>query len=99
MRLRGKVALITGASRGIGRATAIRFAEEGASIVVNFLQNVDSATEVKNLTEDMGGKAIAVKADVVNRKEVKEMVDKTLEHFGRLDILVNNVGTPRDALI
>ena len=99
MRLRGKVALITGASRGIGRATAIRFAEEGASIVVNFLQNADSATEVKNLIEDMGGKAITVKADVVNRKEVKERVDKTLEHFGHLDILVNNVGTPRDALI
>ncbi|MGA2463760.1 MAG: 3-oxoacyl-ACP reductase family protein [Thermodesulfobacteriota bacterium] len=99
MRLRGRVALITGSSRGIGRATAIRFAEEGASIVVNYIQNGDKADEVKRLIENMGGKAITVKADVANRTEVKEMIDKALEHFCRLDILVNNVGVPRDALI
>lgn len=99
MRLEGKVALITGSSRGIGRSTALRFAEEGACLVVNYLQNAEKAAEVKSAIEKKGSKAITVKADVVNRNEVKDMVDNAMDHFGRLDILVNNAGIPRDALL
>jgi len=90
LRLNGKVALVTGSSRGIGRAIALAFAEERANIVVNCITSEDMAREVVLKIKSMGRKALAVKADVSNIREVKDMVDQCIENFGRLDILVNN---------
>ncbi|MBU7009922.1 MAG: 3-oxoacyl-ACP reductase FabG [Theionarchaea archaeon] len=90
MRLKGKVALITGASRGIGRAIALAFANEGCNIVVNYCSSVDEAKKVVGEIEEKGQHAIAVQADVSRADEVKEMVLQTVTTFGRIDILVNN---------
>ena len=98
-RLQGKVALVTGASRGIGRATALRFAREGAAVVVNFAARGDEAEGVVGAIEDAGGGAIAVRANVARRDEVVAMVEAALGHFGRIDILVNNAGVSRAANI
>jgi 3-oxoacyl-[acyl-carrier protein] reductase len=92
MRLKGKVAIVTGASRGIGRAIASAFAREGADLVVGYL---DSATEAKRVVariEETGQQAIAVRADVSQRDEVEGMVSQAVERFGGIDILVNNAG-------
>ena len=88
----GKTALITGASRGIGRATAIAMAKNGANIVVNYLNAADAAAEVVALVEACGRRAIAMKADVRNLDEVKAMVAQAKNEFGSIDILVNNAG-------
>lgn len=90
MRLKGKVALITGASRGIGRAIALAFADEGCNIVVNYCSSVDEAKKVVAQIEEKGQHAIAVRADISRADEVKEMVLQTVTTFGRIDILVNN---------
>ncbi len=88
----GQVALITGASSGIGRATAEAFAHEGASVVVNYHKNQKGAEEaVKNIVK-MGREAIALQADVTHSAEVKRMVDATLNKWSKIDILVNNAG-------
>lgn len=92
MKLENKVAIITGSSRGIGRATALAFAEEGANVVINYAQSENQAENVKKQLLDTGRKAIIVKADVSNETEVEEMVSRTLETFDRIDILVNNAG-------
>ena len=93
MRFKGKVALITGGSRGIGRATAIEFAKEGANIVVNYLNSDILAEElVKKLTNEYGVKAIAVKADIASDDGVQSMYDQVMAEFGSIDILVNNAG-------
>ena len=92
MRLKDKVAVITGASRGIGRAIALRFATEGASVVVNYKQDSVSAAEVVDTICSQGGQAIAVQADVTQRAEVKSLFDKASNELGRIDILVNNAG-------
>ena len=91
-KLEGKVALITGSSRGIGRAIALTFAKEGAKICVNYARSKEKAEQVVEEIRKLGGEAIAVKADVSKLDEVKEMVRKVIETFGRLDILVNNAG-------
>jgi len=91
-RLENKVALITGASRGLGRAMAIRFADEGASIAVNYVKNRELAEDVCRTIQVVGGKAISVPADVADLSQVEAMVAKTLKEFGRIDILVNNGG-------
>ena len=91
-RLEGRIALITGSSRGIGRATALRFAEEGAKICVNYVSSRDKAEKVVEEIKAMGGSAIAVRADVSDKEQVKAMVERVVEEFGRLDILVNNAG-------
>jgi 3-oxoacyl-[acyl-carrier protein] reductase len=97
MRLRDKVAIITGAGRGIGRATAFRFVEEGASVVVADV-DLDEAQDVVEEIRRKDGKALAVKVDVRDRSSVKAMVQTTLDHFdGRIDVLINNAGTIRDA--
>jgi 3-oxoacyl-[acyl-carrier protein] reductase len=97
MRLKDRVAIVTGSGRGIGRATAIRFAEEGAKVVVVDV-DLDEAQTVVDEIGAMGGKALAVKVDVANRPSVDAMVKATLDHFGgRIDVLVNNAGTIRDA--
>ena len=91
-RLEGKVALVTGASSGIGRATAVRLGREGAAVGVNYRSDKDGAqTSVQEITE-AGGRAIAVGGDVSKEDEVKEMVRAVVEEYGRLDILVNNAG-------
>jgi len=95
MRLKDKVALITGSSRGLGRATAIAFAREGASVVVNYRSKQEDAHEVvKNIT-DNGGRAIAIGADVSIPAEINQMFESALAEFGRLDVLVNNAGIDR----
>ena len=90
--LKGKVALVTGASRGIGRAIAQCLARDGAAVAVNYSRSAEEAAKLKNEIEAAGGRALAVQADVARVAEVKRMFDETLAHFGRLDLLVNNAG-------
>ena len=92
MKLKNKVALITGASRGIGKATALLFAKEGAKIVVNYVKAKKEADDVVNQIKALGSEAIAVQCDVSQENQVKSMVEKTTQKFGRIDILVNNAG-------
>lgn len=94
--LKGKVAIITGAAGGIGKATALRFAEEGANIVVaDFADGSGTVQEV----EAKGVKAIYVKVDVTNEENVKAMVAAAIEAFGKVDVLVNNAGITKDAMM
>ncbi len=99
MRLKGKVALITGSSRGVGRAVALAYAKEGANIVVNYASNKDAAEEVVAAIQEMGSRAIAFKADVAKAAEAEALVEKGIEEFGQLDILVNNAGFGRPAML
>ena len=91
-RLAGKVAIVTGASRGIGRAVAERFAAEGASVVVNYTQGSKNAATVVAGIEAAGGTAIALQADVSRSADVRRLVEQTVVRFGRVDVLVNNAG-------
>ena len=91
-RLSGKVAIITGSSSGIGQAIAIRFAGEGASVVVNYLTHPDNAAETKAKAEAAGGKAIIVQGDVSKIADTQKLIDETYKQLGRADILVNNAG-------
>lgn len=95
MRLKGQVALVTGGGTGIGRATALLFAKEGAGIAVNYSKSQAKAEEVAKLGHEMGVKAVALKADVSKDGEARAMVEKVVAEFGRLDILVNNAGFTR----
>ncbi|KKB34102.1 SDR family NAD(P)-dependent oxidoreductase [Bacillus thermotolerans] len=88
--LNEKVAIITGASRGIGAATAALFAKHGAKVVVNYANNVSAAEEVVTSIRENGGQAISVQADVRNEDDMSSLVDQTISHFGKVDILVNN---------
>ena len=99
MLLDGKTALVTGASRGIGRAIALRLAEEGAQVAVNYAGNVKAAEEVKSVIEAAGGKAMLCQADVADSKAVDAMVESVVKEFGTIDILVNNAGITRDTLL
>jgi len=92
VRLQGKVALVTGAGRGIGRGIAEIFAEEGADVAVNYLDNPDEAEAVAAYARSKGRRAIAVKADVSRRDEVEPMIDHVWRELGPLDVLVNNAG-------
>jgi 3-oxoacyl-[acyl-carrier protein] reductase len=94
--LKGKVALVTGSSRGIGRGIALALAEAGADVVVNCMGNVEAAEEVAEKIRAFGRKALVVKANVSEADQVKLLFDKVMEEFGRLDILVNNAGTSQD---
>ena len=96
-RLEGKVAVITGAGRGIGAAIARRFAAEGASLVLNSLS--DSAAKVVEEITAAGGKALAVQGDVSKADDVAKVIDAAVSTFGRLDILINNAGITRDGLL
>ena len=99
MLLEGKVALVTGGSRGIGRAIAIRLAQEGAKVAVNYAGNKAAAEEVKAIIEEQGGTAFLIQADVSDSAAAAEMVARVHEELGGLDILVNNAGITRDALL
>ncbi len=98
-RLRQQVAIVTGASRGIGRATALALASEGANVVVNYASSSGAAEEVVKAITDAGGSAIALQADVSKLEQVDALVNNTVEKFGRVDVLVNNAGISRDALL
>ena len=99
MLLDGKIALVTGGSRGIGRAIALRLAEEGAKVAVNYAGNQTAAEEVKAIIEQHGGTAMIVQTDVSDSTAATEMVARVHEELGGLDILVNNAGITRDTLL
>lgn len=99
MKVQGQVALVTGASRGIGREVALELARQGASVVVNYAGNEAMARAVVEEIEAMGRKAMMIRCNVANADEVSAMVKATIEEFGRIDILVNNAGVTRDNLI
>ena len=90
MKLENRVAIVTGASRGIGRAISLTFAEEGAGVVVNYFGSEAAAQDTVSQIVEMGGTAFASKADVANVTEVDRMVSQTVKTLGRIDILVNN---------
>jgi glucose 1-dehydrogenase len=92
VRLENKVAIVTGAGTGIGRAIAIRFAQEGAAVVIDYVGAPDNAAQVVQQIEGAGGKALAVEADVSQPDKVQSLIDQAVQKFGRLDILVNNAG-------
>jgi glucose 1-dehydrogenase len=91
-RLQGKVALITGSDSGIGQATAVEFAREGADVVVNYLHDADGAEKTRAAVTAEGGEAIVVHADVMDEEQVASLFDQAVETFGSVDILMNNAG-------
>lgn len=99
MKLKDKIALVTGSSRGVGRAVALGLAKQGANVVVNYTSNENAANEVVETIQSMGRKTIAVKADVAQKAEVENLVNSAIDTFGRLDILVNNAGFTRPAMM
>ena len=99
MLLENKIALVTGASRGIGRAIALQLADEGAKIAINFAGNLAKAEEVKSEIESKGGEVLLVQANVADMVSVNEMITKIIDKWGRIDILVNNAGITRDGLL
>ena len=97
--LKGKTAIVTGASRGIGRAIAVELAAKGCNVVVDYAGNVNAAEETVKLCQEAGASAIAVCADVSDEKAVNELISKAQENYGSIDILVNNAGITRDNLM
>ena len=97
--LTGKVALVTGASRGIGRAIALKLAAEGAAVVINYHGSMEKAKEVKAEIESDGGIAEIMQCNVADYQATEAMIRKVTDDFGRLDILVNNAGITRDGLL
>lgn len=98
-RLRERVAIITGASRGIGRACAFALATEGAKVVINYASSSVAAEEIVTEINAAGGNALALQADVSKSEQVDALVDNTIAKWGRIDILVNNAGITRDTLL
>lgn len=99
MKFKNKVILITGSSRGIGKATAIAFAQEGANIIINCDKDMPSADLVVKEIKNMGVDAIAIQVDVANENEVQSMMEQAAKHFGGIDILINNAGIVFDVPI
>ncbi len=97
--LTGRSALVTGSSRGIGRAIALQLARQGASIAVNYLRNEDAAKDVQATIRSYEGQAVLLQGDVSDPEQAERVVDMAQDAFGRLDILVNNAGFNRDTLI
>ncbi|PTG90355.1 beta-ketoacyl-ACP reductase [Staphylococcus chromogenes] len=94
-----KVALVTGASRGIGRSIALKLAEEGYNVAINYAGNKEKAEEVVNQIKEKGVEAFAIQANVSNPDEVKAMIKEVVNQFGSVDVLVNNAGITRDNLL
>lgn len=99
MHLGNKVAIVTGGSRGIGRAVALQLAKNGAKVAVNYAGNAKAGQEVVDMIVAQGGEAVAIQGDIANAEAVESLVKQTLERFGRVDILVNNAGITRDTLL
>ncbi len=97
--LRDRVAIVTGASRGIGKAAAIALATQGAKVIVNYARSSSAADKVVAEITTAGKEAIAIQADVSQAAEVDNLIKQTLEKFGRIDVLVNNAGITRDTLL
>lgn len=97
--LKDKIAVVTGGSRGIGRAICVEFAKNGANVVINYVGNEQNALETERLCKEYGVKTLVVCGDVSNSTQVEEMFVKTMETFGRVDILVNNAGITKDNLV
>ena len=94
-----KVAIVTGSSRGIGRACALRLAKEGMDVVINYNSNEAEAMKVVEAIKEMGQDAIAIKANTGNQADVKNMFREAFKHFGHIDVLVNNAGVLDDAYL
>lgn len=99
MMLKGKIAIVTGSSRGVGRSVAEAYGANGAHVIVNYTSNQKAADEVVQHIRDMGRKAVAVKADVAQKADVERLVQTAIDEFGRVDILVNNAGFTRPAMM
>ena len=99
MSLTGKIALVTGGSRGIGRAICLELARQGANVAVNYAGNSAAAQETVAACEALGVQAIAIQANVADPQACQDMVKTVLDAFGRIDILVNNAGITRDGLL
>ncbi|MBN1847285.1 MAG: 3-oxoacyl-ACP reductase FabG [Deltaproteobacteria bacterium] len=99
MRLKDKVAIVTGSSRGVGKAIAEAYGKEGANVVVNYSSSEKSALEVVKTIQNSGSQAIAVKADVAQKEDVKSLVQAAIDTFHRIDIIVNNAGFTRPAMM
>lgn len=96
LQLNDKVVVVTGSARGIGRTIALEFAKEGANVIIN---DISDGTPVVEEIEKMGREAIFIKANISDKEEAEKLINKTVEKFGRIDVLVNNAGITRDALI
>lgn len=97
--LKGKTAIVTGATRGIGKAIALKLAKLGANVVINYRSSLASAEQVIKEIENDGGFAFAVKADISSYNEAETLIKETVKRYGTVDILVNNAGITKDALI
>ena len=97
--MEGKVAVVTGASRGIGKAIAIKLASKGATVVINYNGSRERAEEVKNEVESAGGKAVIIQCNVADFDACKEFIETVIKEQGRIDILVNNAGITKDGLL
>jgi len=94
-----KTVLITGASRGIGKAIALAYGREKANVIINYLRSKEQAEAIISEIEALGGKAIAIQADVSNFEDAQKLVEQGLQHFGSIDVLINNSGITKDGLI
>jgi len=99
MKLKNKVALVTGASRGLGREIAIRLAKEGAHVIINYLNSSKEAIKLKENIESYAASCMLLRADVSNHSEVQKMFKLLLEEYGRIDILINNAGIYKDSVV
>lgn len=97
--LNGKVAVITGAGRGIGRAIALQFAQYGSKVVINYRNSIAQVEELLSAIKNAGGEAIAIQADISKEEEAKRLIEEAVKHYGRLDVLVNNAGITKDNLL
>ena len=97
LNLEGKVALVTGSSRGIGKAIAIELASQGAKIIIHSNQTIELGKDVVSTIKNLGQQAIYIQADITQKKQCKQLVAKTIAHFGKIDILVNNAGIAKSS--
>ena len=97
--IEGKTAIVTGASRGIGKAIAISLAKEGAEVIINYSSSPDNANKVVSEINEFGGKAYPLQADISNENSVNELIKKVLEKHNKIDVLVNNAGITKDGLL